>query len=108
MEFFTHDSELKRETEVVEGMGFLHELITFKLESAYKSLRAHQNLQAERNTSGAGSESSESDSESDDEPAGSDQNYVYHKSKDRFKNAKERWKRIALTTIQMISYGCQR
>ncbi|EGG05157.1 uncharacterized protein MELLADRAFT_107857 [Melampsora larici-populina 98AG31] len=70
-DFFTHDAEVQRERDVIEGMNFLHELITFKLQH---ELGLWSNTSASDSDTASDSDSSNVDSEPP-------QNYVYHKSK---------------------------
>ncbi|EGG11954.1 uncharacterized protein MELLADRAFT_101786 [Melampsora larici-populina 98AG31] len=115
---FDHDSDIKRETAVVAGMGFLHSLITHKLEHEYNSSRASRNRSGRQTVIYEGS-NPESDSESDVDSdfdtscnSGAHEShaiasrqqtvgdYVYHKSKDRVENIKNRFKTIGLSACQ--------
>ncbi|EGF98804.1 uncharacterized protein MELLADRAFT_113256 [Melampsora larici-populina 98AG31] len=115
---FDHDSDIKRETAVVAGMGFLHSLITHKLEHEYNSSRASRNRSGRQTVIYEGSNpelDSESDVDSDFDTScnsGAHEShaiasrqqtvgdYVYHKSKDRVENIKNRFKTIGLSACR--------
>lgn len=123
--FFDHENDVKREEDVIQSMDFLHKLITYKLQHGHEASEAERKRCAQKkayndvDSDGSDSESdadldSETDSQSPShtlavgEEKESAPAYVYRRSKDKATNAKTRLKAIALTAIQMISYGCNR